>query len=117
MTIGSARVLRKRPTIAERKLWRQLRDFRHRGYHFRRQAPLEGFIVDFACLSQRLVIEVDGYQHTLPREMNRDSERDAQLRWKGYTVLRFDNHAVLQEEEGVIMEILAALGALEKPIC
>ena len=58
-----ARTLRKNETIAERRLWKELRQLRTQGYHFRRQCPIEGFIVDFACLSHRVIIEVDGYQY------------------------------------------------------
>ncbi len=109
-----ARALRKSPTIAERKLWQRLRLLRQRGYHFRRQAPIEGFIVDFACLGHKVIIEVDGYQHTLPRERKRDADRDAHLVWKGFKVLRFSNADVKDNGDGVMLEILAALGAIER---
>ena len=68
-----ARQLRKKPTIAEKKLWFELRQLRPRGYHFRRQAPLEGFIVDFACLAQKVIIEVDGIQHWTPEGRSTDA--------------------------------------------
>jgi very-short-patch-repair endonuclease len=55
-----ARSLRKRMTPQEVKLWVHLRSWRKRGFHFRRQSPRDDFIVDFVCLKQRLVIEVDG---------------------------------------------------------
>jgi very-short-patch-repair endonuclease len=100
--------------VAEKKLWRRLRELRSQGYHFRRQAPVEGFIVDFACLAQKLVIEVDGHQHWQPRERQRDAERDAHLCWKGFRVLRFTNADVMRNEEAVLLAILAALGAAEK---
>ena len=50
-------------TVAEKRLWQELRTLRTQGYHFRRQHPIEGYIVDFACLTHLLIIEVDGYQH------------------------------------------------------
>src|SRR5262249_58104773 len=62
-----ARSLRKRMTRQEVKLWVHLRSWRKRGFHFRRQAPRDDFIVDFVCLRQRLVIEVDGGQTTSMR--------------------------------------------------
>ncbi|MEW5962362.1 MAG: endonuclease domain-containing protein [Pseudomonadota bacterium] len=87
---------------------------RHQSCHFRRQAPVEGFIVDFACLAQRLLVEIDGYHHSLPRERKRDAERDAHLVWKGFKVLRFANSDVRDDLDGVVLMILAALGAVEE---
>ena len=52
-----ARHLRKHQTIAGTKLWSELRKLRKHGYHFRRQAPIAGYIVDFACLSQKVIID------------------------------------------------------------
>ena len=61
------RHLRKHQTVAETRLWRELRKLRLQGYHFRRQAPIARYIVDFACLSQRVIVELDGAQHDPPR--------------------------------------------------
>ncbi len=94
MANNVARHLRKNPTIAETVLWKELRQLRREGYHFRRQAPIDEFIVDFACLAHRIVIEVDGVQH---------DEK-----------LRFWNFEVMDEREGVMLEILAALGNIER---
>ncbi|HWE18471.1 MAG TPA: DUF559 domain-containing protein [Hyphomicrobiaceae bacterium] len=52
---------------AKMRLWEELRELRRQGYHFRRQAPIEPYIVDFACFSQQLIIEVDGVQHDTAR--------------------------------------------------
>jgi very-short-patch-repair endonuclease len=114
MANETARALRKRQTVAEQKLWKELRTFRRHGYHFRRQVPIEGYIVDFACLSQRLIIEVDGAQHDLPAARSADAARDADLVWRGFKVLRFANWQVSQEVEGVRLEVLGALGAAVK---
>jgi very-short-patch-repair endonuclease len=107
-----ARRLRKNSTIAETRLWNELRKLRHQGYHFRRQTPIGRFIVDFACLKQRLVVEVDGIQHATAVGARADAARDANLTWRGYKVLRFTNSDVSQNTEGVVLEILAALGAV-----
>lgn len=107
-----ARALRKRETIAEKRLWKHIRTLRVQGYHFRRQAPIDGFIVDFACFSHRLVIEVDGIQHDTDDGLIKDAARDAHLKWQGFTVLRFRNADVTQNIESVSLEILAALGVL-----
>lgn len=109
-----ARQLRKNPTIAEARLWDELRELRRQGYHFRRQVPLAGYIVDFACLDQKLIIEVDGYQHLTGRVAEKDAARDAELTWRGFEVLRFMNADVSDKLDGVVLEVLAALGAVVK---
>jgi very-short-patch-repair endonuclease len=60
---GFARVMRHEPTDGERRLWSRLRDRRLNGYKFRRQVPIEGFIVDFYCMEAKLIVEIDGSQH------------------------------------------------------
>jgi very-short-patch-repair endonuclease len=110
-----ARSLRKRQTIAETRPWRELRKLRHQGYHFRRQAPIANYIVDFACLSQKVIIEVDGIQHEEPRARTADAARDADLVWRSFKVLRFRNSDVAESLEGVMLEVLAALCVVEKP--
>ena len=107
-----ARSLRKRMTIAEMLLWDELRELRRQGYHFRRQAPLEGFIVDFACYSQRLVVEVDGIQHEEAAHSRKDAARDSHLHHIGFNILRFTNGDVMENIDGVMLEVLAALGAI-----
>lgn len=107
-----ARHLRHNETIAERGLWSELRRLRAQGYHFRRQVPIDEFIVDFACYTHRLVIEVDGIQHDSVEGRQMDSARDAHLRWQGFTILRFRNGDVAKNIEGVMSEVMAALGAV-----
>ena len=109
-----ARHLRKNETIAEKILWRELRKLRRQGYHFRRQAPIDGFIVDFACLSHRVIIEVDGIQHDTIVGRTKDAARDAKLHWQGFTVMRFRNGDVAQNIEGILAEVLAVLEAVVK---
>ncbi|MEE9559100.1 MAG: endonuclease domain-containing protein [Candidatus Brocadiales bacterium] len=94
-----AKNLRKRPTDAERLLWKHLRSKRFEGLKFRRQHPIGNYVVDFACLEKQIVIEVDGGQHTI--EKNKDEERDRWLEKEGYKVLRFWNNEVLTNVEGV----------------
>ncbi len=109
-----ARKLRKTETVAEKRLWQELRKLRARGYHFRRQHPIDFYIVDFAGLSQMLIIEVDGCQHVEAEHATDDSARDRHLRWRGYTILRFNNGDVRDCLDGVMLEVLAALGAVAK---
>jgi very-short-patch-repair endonuclease len=111
-----ARHLRRNQTIAEGHLWKELKELRRQGFHFRRQVPIDHFIVDFACFSQRLVVEIDGVQHATAKGRNADAQRDAHLAWRGFTVLRFTNADVMDATEGVMLEILEKLGAIERPV-
>ncbi len=94
-----ARELRNNPTDAERVLWGQLRLWQIDGYKFRRQQPLGRYIVDFVCLEKRVVVEVDGGQHA--QQATVDAERDRWLRDEGFIVLRFWNHDVVKNIDGV----------------
>ncbi|MBT8407244.1 MAG: endonuclease domain-containing protein, partial [Deltaproteobacteria bacterium] len=102
-----ARALRRDMTDAERLLWRALRDRQMGGWKFRRQHPIQPFIVDFVCVERKLIIEVDGGQHA--NKVKKDVNRSDYLRNKGYRVLRFWNNQVLQENDAVLDTILAAL--------
>ena len=103
---GKARQLRKMMTPAERRLWRHLSDLpKSDGGHFRRQAPVGPYIVDFANHSLRLLIEVDGDQHGREEGRLADQVRDHWLRAQGYQVLRFWNGDILHQIEGVMTEI------------
>ncbi|WP_367186997.1 endonuclease domain-containing protein [Roseibium sp.] len=97
-------------TEAEKKLWQVLRAHRLEGISFRRQMPIDRYIVDFAAPSQRLIVEVDGSQHAGVLGLKRDDERDRYLRAMGWTVLRFWNSEVSDNLEGVCRKILDACG-------
>src|SRR5690348_1831639 len=85
----TARCLRKTMTPQEVKLWVYLRALKKQGFHFRRQVPREGFIVDFACLKSKILIEIDGAHHGDPANLQQDAERDAKLLAAVFKVLRF----------------------------
>jgi very-short-patch-repair endonuclease len=70
------------------------------GYKFRRQEPIGSYIVDFICQEEKIIIEVDGGQHSAERE--KDFERDRWLKEQGYKVLRFWNNEVLTNINGVL---------------
>jgi very-short-patch-repair endonuclease len=104
-----ARRLRKSMTPQEVKLWVHLRSWRSRGYHFRRQSPRQGYIVDFVCMKHMLVIEIDGGQHNFDEHHARDVQRDAKLTSEGFRVLRFWNSDVDRNLDGVLESIDAVL--------
>jgi very-short-patch-repair endonuclease len=95
-----AKVLRKNFTDTERLLWKYLRAKKLEGCKFRRQEPIGGYIVDFICHEKKIIIEVDGGQHSV--EQAKDNERDNWLKEQGYKVLRFWNSEVLTNIEGVV---------------
>lgn len=101
--------LRNRMTDAETRLWYFLQR-ENLGCKFRRQVPLGKYIVDFASLENSLVIEVDGGQHAGSVQ---DQIRDAELQCEGFTVLRFWNHEVLTNIDGVLWRIRETLTASE----
>ena len=104
-----ARALRKRMTKQEVKVWVHLRSWRNRGYHFRRQAPRDGHVLDFVCLKERLIVEIDGGQHNFEAHAQRDARRDTHFLRRGFRVLRFWNNDVDQNLEGVLTVIDDAL--------
>jgi very-short-patch-repair endonuclease len=75
------------------------------GCRFRRQHPIGPYIADFACLSLRLVIEVDGATHGSVVELAHDARRDAYLRRRDFVVLRFWNHEIYENLDGVLNRI------------
>ena len=96
-----ARKLRREATSAERQLWRVIRNCQIEGFRFRRQVVLSDYIVDFACLEARLIIEVDGATHASETELLRDAERERRLRSLGFAILRIYNQEVYDNLEGV----------------
>jgi very-short-patch-repair endonuclease len=108
--LDHARALRKGMTDAERRLWYHLRAGRL-GVHFRRQAPIGPYIVDFAAIDRRLVVEIDGGQHAEPDQAEYDARRSAYLEAQGFRVLRFWNNEVLGQTEVVVERIWEALGS------
>ena len=106
--MSRARTLRRNQTTAEQTLWAHLRNRQLEGYKFRRQVPLGRYIVDFACYDERLVVELDGGQHG--ETAAEDAARSAWLEAKGFRVVRFWNHEVFENLDGVLARILEVLG-------
>jgi very-short-patch-repair endonuclease len=104
---GLQRELRRTMTDAERKLWSILRSRQLNSLKFRRQHPFEDYILDFVCLEEDLVIEVDGGQHQ--ERLAEDNNRTKALEKAGFRVMRFWNHDVLRQTEAVAALILQAV--------
>jgi very-short-patch-repair endonuclease len=103
-----ARRMRAAPTEAERKLWWHLRRrLSVDNSHFRRQVRIKQYIVDFACHSARLIVEIDSGQHASATVA--DAERTKVLEANGYRVLRFWNNDVLENVDGVLEVIQRAM--------
>ncbi len=102
--------LRHTLTEPEKRLWWHLR---HRlpisGTHFRRQVPIGSYIADFCCLGTRLVVEVDGGQHSTDQALAYDNRRSIYLESQGFHVMRFTNAEVMQDMNSVLDTIHAAL--------
>jgi very-short-patch-repair endonuclease len=110
MNLGQARKLRTNMTDAERRLWYRLRAHRFNGFKFKRQVPIGSYVIDFACLNHKLVVEVDGGQHS---GNSKDRLRDEYLRANRFHVLRFWNSDVLRSTDVVLEEVENALRKLE----
>ena len=90
-------------------LWQALRNRKLARWKFRRQHPIDRFVVDFVRLDARLIIEVDGATHSTDREVRQDAARTHILEACGYHVVRFGNADVYENLDGVIETILAEL--------
>jgi very-short-patch-repair endonuclease len=77
--------------------------------------PIGPYIVDFVCHDANLVLEIDGGQHFEPEHIKHDARRDAFLSSKGYRVLRFNNHEVIGNRQGVLETVVAAVAAALSP--
>ena len=107
MTTERARNLRRNSTDTEIRLWSRLRRNQLNGHHFRRQVLIAPYIADFVCAAKKLIIEVDGGQHT--ERHAEDAVRTAHLEAQGYRVLRYWNNEVLANTDAVVEAILIAL--------
>ena len=108
--IAFARTLRKRMTPEEVELWVRLREWRvSHGFHFRRQAPVDGYVLDFLCKSHKVIVEVDGSQHNEAGGLARDASRDAHFRNKGYRVLRLWNADINRDPDAAAETVLAVM--------
>lgn len=105
--VGRARGLRRRMTDAEKLIWSRIRDRRLGRVKFKRQHPLCGYIVDFVALDLKLIVEIDGGQHA--ERVDEDKARTRKLEESGYHVIRFWNHDVLGNLDGVLEALIQEL--------
>ena len=101
-SIARARKLRKEAPLAERLLWAELRKLK---LNIRRQAPIGPYVADFAHHASRVVIEVDGYYHTLEGRPERDARRDEWLKSQGYRVVRISEHDAREKTRGMAKRV------------
>jgi very-short-patch-repair endonuclease len=112
VTLEKAKGLRSNQTDAELRLWYHLRAGRFLGLKFKRQHPVGPYIVDFACMTHRLIVEADGGQHNASQT---DAVRDAFLKRQGFRVLRYWNDDVLRDTAAVLDSIRLAVGEAPSP--
>ncbi len=112
-----AKQLRANLTDAECLLWSELRRKQLGGFRFRRQHPIGPYIADFACIAEKLVIEVDGWTHNSDEEIAHDRKRSHYLENQGLTVFRLTNDEVLKDLDRSLNHILALLeGHITSPM-
>jgi very-short-patch-repair endonuclease len=112
--LARARELRQPQTPAESTLWRVLRN-RSVIYKFRRQHPIDRFIIDFYCAQAKLCIEIDGSTHLEPSQAEYDAARTAYLEESGYSVIRFTNEDVRYHMDAVVEGIIRKIESILKP--
>ena len=106
---AAAKKLRANTTPHERTLWRALKELPIEGSHFRRQAPIGPYIVDFFCPAKRLIIELDGGHHNEDDTAERDRARQSWLENEGYRVIRFWNSEITSDLTAVLERIYVEL--------
>ncbi len=109
-TLARAQTLRHTPTQSESALWNVLRVLKAEGAHFRRQANVGDYVFDFASLSHRLLIELDGGVHNAPNVALRDEAKQNWAEEAGYRVLRIKNEE-LSDMSSVLERVRLALRA------
>jgi very-short-patch-repair endonuclease len=104
-----ARALRASQTSAEAKLWQAIRNRKLARWKFRRQHPIDRYVVDFVTLDGKLIVEVDGVTHDEPSEIAKDRARTEVLESRGFLVVRVSNTDVYDNLEGVLEMIESTL--------
>ena len=106
---GRARKLRESQTSAEAKLWQGLRNRRLARWKFRRQHPIDRYVVDFVTIDGKLIVEVDGVTHSEASDLARDKARSEVLEACGFHIVRVSNSDVYENLDGVLEMIEGTL--------
>jgi very-short-patch-repair endonuclease len=117
--LNYARRMRREDTLAEKLAWIMLRDRRTLGLKFRRQVPIDRYIVDFYCHQLRLIVELDGMAHDRPEVAEKDARRNLRFAQLGYRILHVSNDIVLNDPETLtemIRECLLSPGPSGHPL-
>ncbi len=109
---AQVKFLRQHQTYTERKLWQQVRRKQIGGLRFRRQYRIGRYVVDFVCLSARLIVEIDGPSHDV--RVKHDEVRTAWLTSQGFRLIRFTNEHFLYELDSVVQTIAAELNNVRR---
>jgi very-short-patch-repair endonuclease len=109
---NNVRALRKRQTSAEARLWKVLRNRQLARWKFRRQHPIDRYVVDFVTLDGKLVVEVDGETHSTLKQAARDDERTRVLSSLGFHIVRVTNVDIYENVEGVQEMIALTLDSI-----
>jgi very-short-patch-repair endonuclease len=105
---------RKNSTTAEIVIWNNLLKGKRLGVKFLRQRPIHNYIVDFFCKELSLIIEIDGYSHTLDEIKEKDNRREAVLTSLGFEIIRFTDKRVLEDINNVEISIMSKIAELSK---
>ena len=108
-TLSQAKILRKNLTPQERKLWNILRNSQFYGFKFKRQVPIGNYVADFVCEIHNLIIEIDGGQHNVPDQREKDENRTEFFISQNYKVLRFWNFEIDKNIDDVCNKIYITL--------
>ena len=109
------RRLRSEMTGPEIKLWARLRLKQFQSLKFRRQHGIGPYIVDFYCPDRMMVIEIDGDTHAAEEQRLRDQQRDAYFRSLGLRIIRYTNHDIVKNLDGVLEDLAGRLGDSTSP--
>ncbi len=108
-TLANAKAHRHNPTPAEDAMWQVVRNRQIKNHKFRRQHPIAGFIPDFVCLEQKLIVEVDGGYHDAEQQQKFDAAREKWLAENGFRMIRFTNEEILEQMPMVLQKLGEAL--------
>ncbi|MBD3244658.1 MAG: DUF559 domain-containing protein [Candidatus Moranbacteria bacterium] len=112
--VRESRLMRKNQTKAEKEIWGKVLSRKQTGYKFRRQKPINRFIVDFYCKQLLLIIEIDGKDHEYKKDY--DKEREAYLKKMGFEIIRYTNEEIIDNLKEIKENLYDKLKLREKEL-